>query len=112
MLVGVISAALYSFGYERVAGALFAVTIAVFIIRSAYKNPQALGAAYCAGAMTGLAGMASVYSLAVTPLLLMYMLGPLQARSFRMTMAMLIGVATPFWIYLPYYLYTTFFTAY
>lgn len=110
LLVGVVAAVLYAAGMARTALVLFFATLAFVIIRSAYKDSSALGKAYCSGLATGIAAMGWIYSLILIPVLLMYMSGPVQARSFRMTMAMLLGVATPYWCYLPYFLYTTFLT--
>lgn len=105
MLSGIIAAALYASGFIRSAGVLFPAVLGFAIIKSAFKNEQAVGKAYCSGAMIGLAGLAWIYSLILLPFLLLYMSGPVQARSSKMVMAMLLGVATPFWVYLPYYLF-------
>lgn len=106
LLAGLVSAALYYVGYEQSAQILMLVVLSFVVIKTAYKNEQAIGTAYCSGILTGIAGLSWLYSLAATPLLIAYMSGPVQARSWRMAFALLIGVATPFWIYLPFFLYS------
>lgn len=100
------SAILMLLDYTLTAKVLLPAVISFIIIKGVYKNETALGIAYCSGVSLGLAALFWIYALALAPLMLLYMFGPLQGRSFKLALAMTYGIATPFWVYLPYYLYT------
>lgn len=93
------------FGLRWQGGVLFFGIAAFAIMKSAYKEEIALGKAYLTGVMVGTAALCHPYAFVLLPLLLIYMYGAAQAHSIRMTLAMLLGVLSPFWLYLPYWLY-------
>lgn len=61
---------------------------------------------YVIGLGIGLAGMAWIYLLLLAVPALRFVTGP--EKPFKVFGSMLLGIATPFWLYLPYYVYITY----
>lgn len=71
-----------------------------------YQNTQAVGRVFFSFACIGLASVVSVYILLVVPLLWILMATQLQSFSGRSWAASLIGLLTPYWLALPWLIYT------
>lgn len=63
--------------------------------------------AYLLGCGVGLAGLYWIYLLLLAVPALRFVTGP--DKPFKVLASMIFGVITPFWLYLPYYLYNTYF---
>jgi hypothetical protein len=81
------------------------VAVLLFLFRS-YQDPQASGSAYYAFLFMGLSSLLYIHMLFYVPLLWLLMMVQLQSLSWRTWIASLIGLATPFWIGLPWLLYS------
>lgn len=64
--------------------------------------------AYLAGLAVGAATLYWIYLFVLIVPAMKTVTGP--DKPFKVTMALVFGIITPFWLYLPYYLYTTFLT--
>lgn len=86
-----------------VAGAFAALGFVA--MNAVYKSQNALSATFVSGVCLGLAAMGHYYALAVFPLLLIYLYGPMKANSLKHLWSFIFGILTPLWLYLPFYLY-------
>lgn len=71
-----------------------------------YQGMQTVGRSYLSFACLGVASMASVHMLLTVPLLWVLMATQLQSLNGRSWAASLLGLLTPYWLVLPWLLYT------
>lgn len=71
--------------------------VAVLFLFQTYQDKLAMGRAFYAFAAVGVASLACVHVLWYVPLLWLLMATQLQSLSWRMWMASLLGLATPYW---------------
>lgn len=69
------------------------------------KNHKVLTIPYLLGTVVGIAGLVWIYALGVALPFLIYIYGPMKANSLKPLWSFLFGIATPFWIALPIWLY-------
>ena len=105
LIVVIIGAVLYACGLELVAGVGVAITISIIIMGAYSQGENSLTVSYLSGVALGVAGMIWIYGLLAFVLLVMYMYMILKANSIKMLWSFILGIATPFWIALPFYLY-------
>lgn len=84
------------------------VSLAVMFLVKAFRDEHGVRHTYMAGIALTLAAMQWPYTVVLLPFMLFFLVKPLEAFSLRNVMAMLLGVLTPLWLYLPYWLYKHF----
>lgn len=84
------------------AAATLLVSVSLVCLVKAFQNKQGVRHTYLCGVMLALAAAFWPYVLALFPLFAFFLLKPLEALSWRNVMAMLLGVLTPAWVYLPF----------
>lgn len=83
----------------------FVVSLAVMFLVRVFREEHDVRHTYMVGIALTLAAMQWFYAMALLPFMLFFLVKPLEAFSLRNVMAMLLGVFTPLWLYLPYWLY-------
>lgn len=81
------------------------MSLSVVALVSTFQNKAGMSHTYTSGLFIGLVSMVWPLALVFLPLHLLLLLKPLSALSWKNVMAMLLGVLTPAWMYLPYFLY-------
>lgn len=101
-----------SFQYGSLAGAvtlLFTVA-ATLLLLSTYQNPGARGRVFYAFLFLGLASMAFVQTFFLVPLLWLLMATQLQSLGWRSLIASVLGLLTPYWFVILWFIYQCDFT--
>ena len=96
-----------SFLYPSLRGGIVGLAFIVFLLSflHAYQNRQAVGSIYTAFLALGVGSLFFVRILYFVPLFWLLMAIRLYALSWRTFFASLLGLLTPYWLLLPYYLY-------
>ena len=81
------------------------MSVVIVCLARIFHDKAGVRHAYLAGIALACAAMAWPYVLALLPVLLFFLIKPQEAFSLRNVAAMLLGILTPGWIYLPYWLY-------
>lgn len=84
------------------AAATLLVSVSLACLVKAFQDKQGVRHTYLCGVVLALAAAFWPYMLALFPLFAFFLLKPLEALSWRNVMAMLLGVLTPAWMYLPF----------
>ena len=79
--------------------------VCFFIARDAFRSEKA-DRAFEAGLCIGMASMLWIWALVAFLLFLIYLYGPMKVFSRRMFWASWIGLLTPFWCYLPFWIFS------
>jgi hypothetical protein len=105
MLCVAILFAIYMTGYHKTSYVAGLMMACIFITRDTYKSEKA-DRAYEAGLCIGIASIIWIWALAAFLLFLVYLYGPMKVSSKRMFWASLIGLLTPFWCCLPFWIFS------
>lgn len=81
------------------------MSVVIVCLARIFHDKAGVRHAYLAGIALACAAMAWPYVLALLPVLLFFLIKPQEAFSLRNVAAMMLGILTPGWIYLPYWLY-------
>ncbi len=92
------------YGVREAVVQLCCLVFLLFIFH-AYQDKEAVGLVFYAFMSIGIASIAAVQILWLLPLLVLLVARPLYAMSAKGASAILLGIATPYWIMLPYLIY-------
>ncbi len=104
-LLGAMALGVVIVGYEAAVVTLVTSVAVAFLVR-AFHDKGGVRFAYQSGVCLMLAAMMWPHILLLLPLFLILLIRPLEAFSGRTAIAMFLGVLTPAWVALPYWLFT------
>lgn len=97
--------AIYLTGYHKTSCVAGLMMACFFLTRDTYRSEKA-DRAYEAGLCIGIASIIWIWAMAAFLFYLVYLYGPMKVSSKRMFWASLIGLLTPFWCCLPFWIFS------